>query len=314
MIELDLLGDDEKRLVTLFLLTFLREHCRTTRKKSTIAHLTLVEEAHRVMGHSSGPINRENQGDAAGGSSRLFSAALSELRTFGESLVVVEQIPTRLVEDALKNTTIKIIHRLPGRDDGLAVGNAINLEVDECSHLVTLPAGRAAIFTGNAEYPNFTDIKNYAESVKLPERVEDKEVQSHMESVVSNGDIQDLRFDGDSCRLCHEHWKRDGRCAARDELAFAATDQSFASSVIRIPPPTLGRTEAEDAAARSYFAKYLVVECENALKIGRLPVNHHNIWCLFWQVWKRFGLPMNIEIFKEVETLWTITEQGKSNE
>ena len=40
---------------------------------------------------------------------------LAEIRAYGEGIVVAEQIPTKLVPDVVKNTALKVVHRLPGR-------------------------------------------------------------------------------------------------------------------------------------------------------------------------------------------------------
>ena len=36
---------------------------------------------------------------------------------YGEGLVIAEQIPAKLIPDAIKNTAVKITHRLPAADD-----------------------------------------------------------------------------------------------------------------------------------------------------------------------------------------------------
>lgn len=42
----------------------------------------------------------------------LFTNILSEIRSYGQGMMIVDQAPTRLIDDALKNTNYKIIHRL----------------------------------------------------------------------------------------------------------------------------------------------------------------------------------------------------------
>ncbi len=47
----------------------------------------------------------------------MFSNFLSEVRAYGQGMMVVDQVPTRLIEDAIKNTNVKIIHKLVASDD-----------------------------------------------------------------------------------------------------------------------------------------------------------------------------------------------------
>ena len=43
----------------------------------------------------------------------MFADLLAEVRAYGEGLVIAEQIPAKLIPDAIKNTAVKIVHRLP---------------------------------------------------------------------------------------------------------------------------------------------------------------------------------------------------------
>ncbi len=41
--------------------------------------------------------------------------------------MIAEQIPAKLIPDVIKNTAVKIVHRLPAADDREAVGATMNL-------------------------------------------------------------------------------------------------------------------------------------------------------------------------------------------
>src|SRR5262249_41968518 len=51
-----------------------------------------------------------------------FAQTLAENRKYGEGVVIVEQVPTKLVEDAVKNTNLKGLHRLGAEEDRRYVG------------------------------------------------------------------------------------------------------------------------------------------------------------------------------------------------
>jgi hypothetical protein len=86
----------------------------------------------------------------------MFAGLLAEIRAYGEGLVIAEQIPSKLLPDAIKNTAIKIVHRLPAQDDRDAVGATMNLTEAQSNYLVTLPPGQAAVFTDGMDYPVLT--------------------------------------------------------------------------------------------------------------------------------------------------------------
>ncbi len=76
-----------------------------------------------------------------------FASLLAEIRAYGEGLIVAEQIPSKLVPDVIKNTAVKIVHRLPAQDDRDAVGATMNITEAQSQFLVTLTPGEGAVFT-----------------------------------------------------------------------------------------------------------------------------------------------------------------------
>jgi len=78
---------------------------------------------------------------------------LAEIRAYGEGLVIAEQIPAKLVPDAVKNTALKVVHRLPARDDRDLVGAAMNLDAGQSRQVVSLPPGVAAVFADGMDRP-----------------------------------------------------------------------------------------------------------------------------------------------------------------
>ena len=155
VLELEDVGDDaDKAFLMGAVLIRLVEHLRVAqhgRQPPVLRHLTVIEEAHRLLrqpGSGSGSPVR-----AANHAVELFAGLLAEVRAYGEGLVIAEQIPGRLVPDVIKNTAVKIVHRLPAADDRGAVGATINATAAQSRYLVTLPAGQAAAFADGMDYP-----------------------------------------------------------------------------------------------------------------------------------------------------------------
>ncbi len=114
-----------------------------------LRHLTVVEEAHRLL-------RRPEPGAPAGAAAHaveMFAGLLAEIRAYGEGLIVAEQIPDRLIPDVIKNTAVKITHRLPAADDREAVGATMNMTQAQSRFLVTLTPGEAAVFTDGMDFP-----------------------------------------------------------------------------------------------------------------------------------------------------------------
>ena len=113
---------------------------------SPFRHLTVIEEAHRLL--------RNVVGDSpAAHSLELFASLLAEVRAYGEGIVVAEQIPSKLIPDVIKNTALKVVHRLPAEDDRLAVGATMNLSEAQSQYVVSLAPGIGAIFSDGMDRP-----------------------------------------------------------------------------------------------------------------------------------------------------------------
>jgi DNA helicase HerA-like ATPase len=118
----------------------------------TLRHLTVIEEAHRLLRRPEAP-GSGGSGGAAAHAVEMFAGLLAEIRAYGEGLIIAEQIPDRLIPDVIKNTAVKITHRLPAADDRDAVGATMNMTQAQNRFLVTLKPGEAAVFTDGMDFP-----------------------------------------------------------------------------------------------------------------------------------------------------------------
>ena len=158
VLEIEDVGDDgDKAFLMGTVLIRLAEHLRMANRARApgppgLRHLTVIEEAHRLLRrHQAG--DGGGQAGAAAHAVEMFAGLLAEIRAYGEGLIIAEQIPERLVPDVIKNTAIKITHRLPAADDRDAVGATMNMTAAQNRFLVTLRPGDAAVFTDGMDYP-----------------------------------------------------------------------------------------------------------------------------------------------------------------
>ncbi len=148
----DVANDEDKAFLMGTLIIRIVEHLRL-RARATDAgdgnelkHVIVIEEAHRLL---------RNRGEARASAHavELFAGMLAEIRAYGEGIVVAEQIPTKLVPDVVKNTALKVVHRLPAHDDRRLVGAAMNLDEDQSREVVSLRPGVAAVFADGMDRP-----------------------------------------------------------------------------------------------------------------------------------------------------------------
>jgi hypothetical protein len=149
----DVANDEDKAFLMGTLIIRIVEHLRMRARRERpedgtggLRHVIVIEEAHRLL---------RNRGSERAGAHavELFAGMLAEIRAYGEGIVVAEQIPTKLVPDVVKNTALKIVHRLPAFDDRHVVGSAMNLDPDQSREVVSLQPGVAAVFADGMDRP-----------------------------------------------------------------------------------------------------------------------------------------------------------------
>ncbi|MDE6255694.1 MAG: ATP-binding protein [Muribaculaceae bacterium] len=149
VINLSYVGDDtDKGFFMSLILQFLYEYrtaCaelgRVDFNDNSCKHLTVIEEAHRVMMKCDKPDMPQYK------TAMMFSNMLSEIRAYGEGMLLVDQVPTRLIPDAIKNTNTKITHRLVAEDDVKAVAEAMGLSKEQRKIIPKLMVGECLVST-----------------------------------------------------------------------------------------------------------------------------------------------------------------------
>jgi hypothetical protein len=147
ILELQAIGDDEEKSFLMgLILTMMYEYYVSAgiSAKSDLAHITVIEEAHRLLAN----YGAENPyvGNVRGKAVETFTNILSEIRAYGEGFLIAEQIPTKLASDVIKNTNLKVMHRIVAEDDRRIMGATMNLEEREAKKIASLNPLEAAVY------------------------------------------------------------------------------------------------------------------------------------------------------------------------
>jgi len=168
----------EKSLIMGFVLINLNEAIKLKyeeykKQKKDFKHITLIEEAHRLL---SKHIPGDNPSKKLG--VETFADMLAEVRKYGESLIIVDQIPDKLTPEVLKNTNTKIVHKLFATDDKNAIGNTMALNDEQKEFLSNLEVGRAIISNQDFAKPIQVQIKELEDiSTTSSELVDEKDIR-----------------------------------------------------------------------------------------------------------------------------------------
>jgi len=169
----------EKSLVMGFVLININEAIKAKYKEykkqnKDFQHITLIEEAHRLLSKYTAGDNPNKKLGV-----ETFADMLAEVRKYGESLIIVDQIPNKLTPEVLKNTNTKIVHKIFAQDDKETIGNTMALDDDQKRFLSNLEPGRAIVSNQNFAKPIQVQIRELDDiSTTNSKIVEDKHIRN----------------------------------------------------------------------------------------------------------------------------------------
>lgn len=120
-----------------------------------LQHLIVIEEAHRLFKNTSGKQTGSDgviSADPVGQLVETLGNIMAEIRAFGEGMLIVDQSPTRVAEEVIKNSATKIVHRIDNGRDVKMLQSAMLMQNDETG-IPSLKQGEALIRTDGMTRP-----------------------------------------------------------------------------------------------------------------------------------------------------------------
>ena len=91
------------------------------------------------------PHEFQSSGSPQRAAADLFGNMLSEVRGYGQGFIVVDQVPTRLIDDVIKNTNYKIVHRITAPDDQQVMASCMAFRDDQKYIIPALEKGNVIV-------------------------------------------------------------------------------------------------------------------------------------------------------------------------
>jgi hypothetical protein len=157
--ELEGLADDsDKAFIVGILIIYLTEYRMYEKEicgdsQLQLKHLLVIEEAHRLLKNISTEKTSEDVGNPKGKAIEHFTNMIAEMRSYGQGVVIAEQIPTKIAPDVIKNSSNKIIHRIVAKDDQAVISNMIGMDEKDAIYLGDQLQGRALCHTEGMRLP-----------------------------------------------------------------------------------------------------------------------------------------------------------------
>ncbi|NPT62564.1 ATP-binding protein [Paraburkholderia elongata] len=168
VVELQAMGDDDdKAFAIALLLARLYEYRRASHEVRSLRHLLVIEEAHRILTNV-GTRKSQWEADPRGKAVETFANLISEIRAYGQGVIVADQIPMKLAPEVIKNTNLKIIHRVVAADDREVLAGATAMDERQTRALATLTLGQAVVFSEGDDTPIMVRVAPPSNDERLP--------------------------------------------------------------------------------------------------------------------------------------------------
>ncbi len=170
--ELEELKDPADKAFLMSLILMKLAHAAKLKYKNdkNFKHITLIEEAHRVLSKPEPGV-----ADSKKYGVQVFADMIAEVRKYGESFVITDQIPAQLTPEVIKNTNTKIIHKIFAKDDKEIVGNTMALNDKQKDYLSKMKVGEAVMFSQGWDKAVNVKITMAAEHLAEPDDYEIRE-------------------------------------------------------------------------------------------------------------------------------------------
>jgi len=146
IIELDHLGNPEFVAFTLsLLLVRVYEYIRNLGLSSTLRHLLVIDEAHRVIEELPKTLDMSEGAVSKRYATDQLVNLIAEARSHGLGVILAEQIPTRLARDAIKNCHNIFVHKLTSPEDVELMARETGCNKEQAAHIPYLKDGEAII-------------------------------------------------------------------------------------------------------------------------------------------------------------------------
>jgi hypothetical protein len=209
VMELEDIGDDDvKAFVMGILLVQLYEYRKQKLKEENVSkksfeHLIVIEEAHRLLANvSSGGEGANPRAKAV----EFFTNLLAEIRSYGQGFLIADQVPTKLAPDTLKNTNLKIVHRIVMKEDRELIGQSMNMNEEQVDYISTLQRGYAAVYAEGDTRPKLVKMP-LVDEIKGEKRKYRDDVIHEMREIVKERVLdweEKEEYAGLSCLFCKE--------------------------------------------------------------------------------------------------------------
>lgn len=239
----------------------------------------LIDEAHVLLGGQGA--GKEDGTGSRGTTVRALQDMIAEIRSYGTSMIIADQSPTKVSREVVANTDIKVAFRLVQGVEKELIADSTNMDENQKEELSRLRTGEAFVFHSLLDAPQLVYTEDIREKEGIRLWVEDAEIARKNTYWDTRKALlkpyPDCRFCRDCAEACDFRIRADAEYVAG--AAFQKYKKSFRSAedmkkclylLPKLMPQEPGRYTGEEsrrlfACARIKLMRKMALEKEFSL-------------------------------------------------
>ena len=178
VIELNAINNKEQKSLIMALLLIMI--CVYTKNNVSgdgkLKNVLLIDEAHVLL--AGGNQKSGDSADSQGSTIEALEDMIAEIRSYGTSIIIADQSPTKVGRSIVANTNVKVIFKLVEKENKDAISTATNMEEADYELLGRLGVGEALLHYGRVYSPLHIKTYNVQDKATLRPVIGDKEIAS----------------------------------------------------------------------------------------------------------------------------------------
>jgi hypothetical protein len=172
--EMDALSEEESNLITMFILSQLRNLIKKEPLNADkLKYLIVLEEAHNIVG-----IDNKNSGEYSSDpkevATKFITKLMAEVRSYGYGVCISDQFPTAVQPMVVRNTSTKVAHRVISKEDKQRLADSMLLTESQQETLTAFSPGESYVFMEGWLKPLKVEEPHFKKCFSIDQDFDDK--------------------------------------------------------------------------------------------------------------------------------------------
>lgn len=168
-----------------------------------LKNVILIDEAHVLLGGAPSS-NSDSAPDSQATTIKALQDMIAEIRSYGTSIIIADQEPSKVSREVVANTDIKVSFRLVQSIDKELIADSTNMDEDAQNNLSRLKQGEAYVYYSKLDTPQLVKTEDVREKEEIRLSVPDSEVAARSTYWSSHQELLKPYSECKYCKYCEK--------------------------------------------------------------------------------------------------------------